>query len=72
VLDVLIAPFQPVNDDPELLNWVTGQPWWTGRLAGRPALPVLAAAAGWTRISGDAFCPFFHEIVTVSPSTCTA
>jgi hypothetical protein len=68
VLDVLIAPFQPVNDDPELLNWVTGQPWWAGRLAGRPALPVLAAAAGWTRISEDAFCPFFHEIVTVEPA----
>jgi len=27
VLDVLIAPFQPVSDDPALLNWVTHKPW---------------------------------------------
>jgi hypothetical protein len=68
VLDVLIAPFQPVNDDPALLNWVTGQPWWTGRLPDRPALPALAAAVGCVWISEDDFCPFFHEIVAVEPA----
>jgi hypothetical protein len=68
ILDVLIAPFQPVNDDPALLDWGTGRPWWTGRLPDRSALPALAAAGGWTRIGEDAFCPFFHEIVTVEPA----
>jgi hypothetical protein len=65
VLDVLIAPYQPAHDDPALLNWVTGQPWWTGRLPGRPALPALAAAIGCARISEEDFSPFFHEIVAV-------
>jgi hypothetical protein len=68
VLDVLIAPFQPVNDDPALLNWVTGRPWWTGRLPDRSALPALAAAIGCVRISEDEFHPFFHVIVTVEPA----
>lgn len=68
VLDVLIAPFQPVNDNPVLLNWVTGQPWWTGRLPDRLALPALAAAIGCVPISEDNFHPFFHEIVTVEPA----
>lgn len=69
VLDVLIAPFQPVNGDPALLNWVTGRPWWTGRLPDQSVLPALAATAGWTRISEDGFCPFFHEIVAVEPAS---
>lgn len=68
VLDVLIAPFQPASDDPALLSWVTGQPWWTGRLPDRKALPALAAAAGWTPVGEDRFRPFFHEIVTVEPA----
>lgn len=51
VLDVLIAPFQPVNDDPALLSWVTGKPWWTRRLPGPAAFPMRAAAIGATRIS---------------------
>src|SRR5215472_8573935 len=65
VLDVLIAPFQPVSDDPALLNWVTHKPWWTGRLASEQALPALAAAVRAVRIAEDRFSPFFHEIVAV-------
>jgi hypothetical protein len=68
VLDVLIAPYQPVSDDPDLLNWVTHKPWWTGRLPSDLALPALAAAIGATRITADRFCPFFHEIVAVYPA----
>jgi hypothetical protein len=68
VLDVRIAAFQPVNDDPRLLNWSTGRPWWTGRLPDRSALSTLAAAAGWTRVAEDDFRPFFHEIVAVEPA----
>lgn len=65
VLDVLIAPYQPVSDDPAVLNWTTGKPWWTGRLADRQALPALAAAIGAVRIAEERFSPFFHEIVAV-------
>ena len=68
VLDVLIAPFQPASDDPAVLSWITGKPWWTGRLPDTAALPVLAAAIGATRISEGRFHPFFHEIVAVEPA----
>jgi hypothetical protein len=68
VLDVLIAAFQPVNDDPALLDWTTGRPWWTGGLPDRSALPALATAAGWARVAEDDFRPFFHEIVAVEPA----
>jgi hypothetical protein len=67
VLDVLIAPYQPVNDDPALLNWVSHEPWWTGFLPDQAVLPALAEAIGAARITEDRFCPFFHEIVTVEP-----
>ena len=68
VLDVLIAPYQPLNDDPELLNSVSGQPWWTGRLPDTEALLALAAAIDGTLIARDSFHPFFHEIVAVQPA----
>jgi hypothetical protein len=67
VLDVLIAPYQPVNDDPALLNWVSLEPWWTGWLPEKAALPALAEAIGAVPIAEDRFCPFFHEIVAVEP-----
>jgi hypothetical protein len=65
VFDVLIAPFQPVSDDPALLNWVSLEPWWTGSLPDDGALPALAQAIGAVSIAEDRFCPFFHEIVAV-------
>ncbi len=65
VLDVLIAPYQPVSDDPAVLNWVTHEPWWTGRLPDEHALSALATAIGATRIAEQSFSPFFHEIVAV-------
>jgi hypothetical protein len=68
VLDVLISPFQPVDNDPKLLNWVSNKPWWTGRLPNELALPALAAAVGAVRVAEDSFCPFFHEIVAVEPA----
>lgn len=68
VLDVLIAPYQPVNDDPALLNWVSLEPWWTGFLPDRAALAALAEAIEAAPISEDRFCPFFHEIVAVEPA----
>jgi hypothetical protein len=43
-------------------------PCWTGPLPDRSALPALAAAAGWARVSEDDFCPFFHEIVAAEPA----
>jgi hypothetical protein len=42
VLDVLAAPYQPVNQDPALLNWIDGRPWWTGRIPGQDALKAFA------------------------------
>ncbi len=27
---VLISPREPVSDDPALLNWTNGKPWWSG------------------------------------------
>jgi hypothetical protein len=68
VLDVLIAPYQPVNDDPALLNVVSGKPWWTGRLPDAEALLALAAAIDGTLIAQEHFHPFFHEIVAVLPA----
>jgi hypothetical protein len=69
VLDVLIAPYQPVNDDPALLNSVSGKPWWTGRLPDTEALLALAAAIDGTQIAEERFHPFFHEIVAVQPDS---
>jgi hypothetical protein len=68
VLDVLIAPYQPVNDDPAVLNPVSGQPWWTGPLPDTEALLALAAAIDGTLIAQERFHPFFHEIVAVEPA----
>jgi hypothetical protein len=65
VIDVLIAPHQPVNDDPELLAWTTGAPWWEGRLASASAWRPFCAALGATLIAESSFHPFFHEIVDV-------
>ncbi len=30
LVDVLISPREPVSDDPALLNWTNGKPWWSG------------------------------------------
>lgn len=65
VLDVLAAPFQQVNPDPALLSWISGEPWWTGRIPDRGALPAFAAAVGAARIGEENFHPFFHEITAV-------
>jgi hypothetical protein len=69
VLDVLAAPYQPVNRDPALLSWINGRPWWTGRIPDRGALPAFADAVGAARISEETFHPFFHEISAVEPAS---
>jgi hypothetical protein len=66
--DILIAPHQPVNDDPALIAWTTKEPWWSGPLPSRSAWSATIAALGATRIAEDAFHPFFHEIVAVEPA----
>jgi hypothetical protein len=66
--DILIAPHQPVNNDPALLDWTTGQPWWTGSLPTTTAWSAFCNAIGATTIAENAFHPFFHEIVAVRPS----
>ncbi len=70
VLDVLISPFQEVNDDPDILNWVPRprRPWWEGRIPSRDAYPRFMDAMGCTRIAEHRFHPFFHEIVEVEPA----
>jgi hypothetical protein len=69
VLDVLASPYQPVNQDPALLSWISGTPWWTGRIPGQGALPAFAEAIGVARISEEKFHPFFHEISAVEPAS---
>jgi hypothetical protein len=70
VLDVLISPFQPVNDDPEILSWLSSprRPWWDARIPSADAYPRFMEALGCARIAEDRFHPFFHEIVTVEPT----
>lgn len=69
VLDVLAAPYQPVNPDPAVLSWINGKPWWTGRIPDQGTLPAFAEAAGAVRISEEKFHPFFHEITVVEPAS---
>jgi len=67
VVDVLISPFQPVNDDPDLLAWTYDPPgpWWRGRVPSATAHAPFMEAMGCTRIGEERFHPFFHEIVAV-------
>jgi hypothetical protein len=66
--DVLIAPHQPVNDDPALLAWTTGRSWWEGQLPSASAWRSFCATIGATLIDESAFHPFFHEVVAVVPA----
>ena len=67
VVDVLISPFQPVNDDPDILAWTYKPPgpWWRGRVPSADAYASFMEAIGCTRIREERFHPFFHEIVAV-------
>lgn len=65
LVEIAIAPRQPVNDDPDLLAWTTHQPWWSGPLPAATVWPALAEAMGATPIAEDGFHPFFHEVVQV-------
>lgn len=64
LVDILIAPHQPVNDGPELRSGL----WWTGPLPATTAWASFCAAIGATPIAEDHFHPFFHEIVSVIPA----
>jgi hypothetical protein len=68
VVDLLVAPFQPVNDDPALFAINTDHPWWTGPLPSAQAWRPFGEAIGGTWIAEDRFHPFFHEIVSVEPA----
>jgi len=68
LVDILIAPHQPVNGDPALLSWTRGQPWWRGPLPSGTAWASFQAVIGAIPIAEDAFHPFFHEIVTMIAS----
>lgn len=61
VLDVLIAPFQQVPDEPEC----GAVPGWTGGLPDESALGAFCREIGGVEITEEAFHPFFHEIVAV-------
>jgi hypothetical protein len=52
VVDVLISPFQPVNDDPDILAWTYHPPgpWWRGRIPSAEAYAPFMEAMGCTRI----------------------
>ncbi|MBV1850069.1 hypothetical protein [Catellatospora tritici] len=67
LVDILIAPYQPGNDDPDLLSWTTKGPWWGGPVPSVGAWTSFHAALGATPIAEDGFHPFFHEIVEVIP-----
>jgi hypothetical protein len=69
VVDVLAAPYQRVNQDPALLSWINGRPWWTGRIPDHGTLPAFAGPVGAAPISEEKFHPFFHEITAVEPAS---
>jgi hypothetical protein len=68
MVDILIAPYQPVNDDPQLIAWTTGAPWWSGPLPSPSVWPAFCASIGASAVAEDRFHPFFHEIVGVQPA----
>jgi hypothetical protein len=68
LVEIVLGPHQPANDDPELLAWTTGEPWWSGPPAAASAWSTLTAALHATPIAEDRFHPFFHEIVAVQPA----
>jgi hypothetical protein len=68
VLDILVAPFQPISDDPAVLSRISGGPWWEGELPSADAWATCRAALGGAVISEIHFHPFFHEIVSVEPA----
>jgi hypothetical protein len=68
VIDLLVSPLQPVNDDPALLTATPDEKWWTGRPASPDAWRPFGEALGGTWIAEDRFHPFFHEIVEVQPA----
>jgi len=69
LVDILIAPHQPVNDDPALLSWTSpGQQWWRGPLPSDTAWATFCTAIRATQIAEDSFHPFFHEIIAVIPA----
>lgn len=68
LVDVLISPREPVNDDPALLNWTNGKPWWSGPEPSATAWDSFRRAIDATPIAEDSFHPFFHEIVTMHPA----
>ena len=73
-MDVLISPFQPVNDDPDMLATPPFSrdppgPWWRGRIPSADAYALFMEAMGCTRIREERFHPFFHEIVAVEAAT---
>jgi hypothetical protein len=68
IVEVHIAAHQPINDDPALLSWTTGTPWWQGELPDASAWPALSTALGAVAVSESRFNPFFHEIVSVQRS----
>ena len=65
LVDILIGPHQPINEDPALLAWTTHQPWWPGPTPSSSAWAAFRAAIGAVAIAEDRFHPFFHEIVAV-------
>ncbi len=62
IFDALILPFQPVSDDPAVLDRY-GNPRWEGMVPSTDALPDFAAALGLTAITGAAFFPFLHLLM---------
>ncbi|NUR70475.1 MAG: hypothetical protein HOU81_06625 [Hamadaea sp.] len=68
LVEILISPFQPVVDDPALLAWTTGKPWWSGPIPSATAWAEFRRAVGAVEIAEDAFHPFFHEVVRVVPA----
>lgn len=68
LVEILIAPYQPVDGDPKLLAWTTGEPWWPGPMPSATAWSEFRSALGAVEIAEDAFHPFFHEVVRVVPA----
>jgi hypothetical protein len=66
LVDILIAPHQPVNEDPAVLSWThPGRPWWLGPVPSDTAWATFRTVIGATTIAEDTFHPFFHEVVAV-------
>ena len=63
VLDVLAAPYQPASQDPALLSWINGRPWWTGRIPDQGGLPIDAPPTSELKVAQRAWFVLLYRLL---------